>query len=414
MKSLTLLPLATCAGLLACPSAFAQIGGGFQTPGQPVRAQSGQTDRFSNEFNPAIGGVLDTWLRWIDNDAAGADDGLTIELRSAEFTVNTWIDPNTWAWAVLVGEPEEGIEVEEAAAVYQGFGGNSTLRAGRFFVDFGKQMQAHVHDLPTFERPAVLRAYLGDELGGTGVQYDNWFASGDSGAIRYSIGVFDSLAAGHGHGDEEEEEGAAITTAELKEIDELSLTARLTGFHDVGDNGVFQWGVSARALPEFAFDADLEDGTELTSEGNSNHIFGVDLTYGTTSDSGTSGWTFGGEFLMYDGDIAAEVDDNGTPANFADDFLTVVDDDRSGFYVWADHKMSERNSLGVLYSEFEHTEAEAPSESEIVLYYSRNLTEFSRLRFGVSLNDPDEGDESTAFLVQFTNFFGSHAHGVNW
>ncbi|MFT5199933.1 MAG: hypothetical protein ACI87O_002607 [Planctomycetota bacterium] len=28
--------------------------------------------------------------------------------------------------------------------------------------------------------------------------------------------------------------------------------------------------------------------------------------------------------------------------------------------------------------------------------------------------DLDDGDDSTAFLVQFTNFFGSHAHGVNW
>ena len=385
----------------------------METPGQP-RNNSGQTDRFTKEFNPAIGGVIDSWLRWIDPDAAGAEDGVSIELRSAELTFNTWIDPNTWAYAVIVGEPEEGFEVEEAAAIYQGFEGNSSLRAGRFFVDFGKQMQAHVHDLPTFERPAVLREYLGDELGGTGVQYDNWFSSGEKGAIRYSIGVFDSLAEGHGHGEEEGEEGASPTTAELKDIDELSLTARLTGFHDVGENAILQWGISARALPEFAFDADLDDGTELTSEGLSNNILGLDLTYGWTNESGNSGWTFGGEFLMFDGDIGAEVNDNGTPGNLADDFLDVLDDDRSGFYVWADHQMSERNSIGVLFSDFEHPEEGAPSESEIVAYYTRNLTELSRLRFGVSLNDSDEDGETTAFLVQYTNFFGSHAHGLNW
>ena len=76
---------------------------------------------------------------------------------------------------------------------YIGLGGHNTLRAGRFFVDFGKQMQTHVHELRTLERPLVLRTYLGDEVKGDGLQCDHWFARGRKTAVRWSIGAFASL-----------------------------------------------------------------------------------------------------------------------------------------------------------------------------------------------------------------------------
>ncbi|MEZ5974582.1 MAG: hypothetical protein R3E96_06995 [Planctomycetota bacterium] len=143
-------------------------------------------------------------------------------------------------------------------------------------------------------------------------------------------------------------------------------------------------------------------------------MFGADLTYGWNDDTGLKGWTVGGEYLVFQGDIGAEVDDNGTPANFADDTLQVLDSNRSGYYLWAQHAWDQYHSAGLLYSEFEHAEAGSPKDSEIVAWYSRNLTEMSRLRFGVRYADSDESGDSTALLVQFTNFFGSHAHGVNW
>ncbi|MCA9000804.1 MAG: hypothetical protein KDB61_02690 [Planctomycetes bacterium] len=400
------------AGLLCSPT-LAQ-GSGFSTPGMPQRSATGQTDRFSNEFNPAIGGVIDAMLTFLSEEGDG-EEGFDLTLRSFEGTINTWIDPNTWAYAVLVGNEDEALSVEEAAVTYQGFGGNSSVKAGRFFVDFGKQMQAHTHDLATFERPAVLRAYLGEELGGTGFQYDNWFAAGDSGAIRYSIGLYDSLVAGHSHGGHgDEEAGAAQTVEDYQDADQLSYAARITGFHDAGENGVFQWGASLRGLPEFAFDADLEDGTELTREGMANHVLGLDLTYGWGDDSGTRTWTLGGEYLSLSGDIGAEVDDAGTPGVFGDDTLEVLDASRNGYYLWVDRGLDTHNSMGLLYSTFEHAEVGAPKQSELTAYYTRNLTEYSRLRFGVTRTTLDDGNDSTALMVQFTNFFGSHAHGVNW
>ncbi|HRV81247.1 MAG TPA: hypothetical protein P5218_07425, partial [Planctomycetota bacterium] len=234
-------------------------GGAFQTPGMPARSASGQTDRFSSEFNPSLGGVIDSLLTWRSTDGSN-DDGVQIALRSVEATMNAWVDPSTWAYVVVVASPDEGVNVEEAAVNYNGFGGHTSVRAGRFFVDFGKQMQAHEHDLATFERPAVLRAYLGEELGGDGVQFDDWFAAGDEGAIRYSLAIFDSLAPVVGS-------ELDASTSEYKDASNLAYTARLTGFHDAGERGVFQWGLSARGLPDFALDTTLGNGGAVGTQG---------------------------------------------------------------------------------------------------------------------------------------------------
>ena len=167
-----------------------------------------------------------------------------------------------------------------------------------------------------------------------------------------------------------------------------------------------------RHIPEFAFEFEPSD---LEAEGQSNSVIGIDATYGWTNETGDKSWTFGSEFLVNDGDIGAEVDDNGTPAVPGDDSLVLLDDDVSGYYLWADHGWNERENAGVLYSAFEHPEADKPEDTELTLYYSRKLSEFSRVRFAVSALDAGEpGGDQTQFLVQWTNIIGAHGHGVNW
>jgi hypothetical protein len=378
----------------------------FTTPGMPVRAPaagdtSGQTDRFSNTFNPAIGAVLDALFDWVDADSG--EDGFDAEVRSFELSLNGRVDPNWWAYATVVADAEE-IEVEEAAAHYTGFDSNTTLRFGRFFVDFGKQMQAHVHDLPYPDRPGVLDAYLGAELPGVGAEVDHWWATGDASALRASFGLFADLEGGHGHGEDEEGEGVEQTFAERKDLDAFALTARVTQFMDVGERGVFQWGLSARHLPEFGYvdEVNMLEATDL-----SNTVYGLDLTYGLDSEDGLSGWTFGGEYLVQSGDLSA-APDGGLTA------LEVLDGDVSGFYVWGERRFDVKQSAGVLFSSFEHPEAGAPTEDEVTAYYTRYLSEFARLRFAASQLWSDEDGDSTRLLVQLTTYFGPHAHGVNW
>jgi len=383
---------------LSVPEVQAQ-GRGFDSPGASRYFVTGQTNRFTNDFNPAIGVVVDAFADYIDDDAM---DGYGLQLRLVELNASGFVDPDAWAYMALVSEEGEAPEVEEIAINYTGFEGNSTLKVGRFFVDFGKQMQMHIEELRTLERPLPLRSFLGTELGGDGIQYDNWMALGDM-PVRFSLGAFSSLL-----GEEEEEEGAAVpigATSERSDIDELSFTARLTGMTDVGDEGQFQLGLSSRFVPDYSFGfepASLETG------GLSNSVYGFDATYGWVGDTGLERFSAGGEFLMFDGDLAAALDDPTTPTA-----INVVDETANGFYLFADYGWNQVSSAGIQYAMADLPSDPDLSQQEVDVYYTMHLTELRRLRFGVTMSDGDNGD-STRVYVQFTNFFGNHAHGANW
>ena len=397
-------PLRTVAALLAVALPLRAQGTMIESPGMPPGSALGQTDRFSNEFNPALGFVVDALASYFDSDAPG-EDGFDLELRTLELTAAAYVDPRAWAYAVLVGEPEEGVEVEEAAVRYLGLSGNHTLQAGRFFVDFGKQMQAHVHDLRTVDRPAVLREYLGAELAGTGLQYDNWFPAGDVTLVRYSLGVFQSLlAGGHEHGEEEEELVEALNEGR-KDAGDLSWTGRLTALRDVGDRGTLQLGASARWVPAFTYEA---EGLEEVPD-NESWVWGADLTYGWKDETARRSWALGGEYLILDGDIRAGVDDPLSPTE-----ILVEDDSASGFYLFADHGWTPNDHAGVQWSRVELPEEADAELSEYDVYYTRYLTEFQRLRFAVTAADIDAGDDEVRFTIQYTNYIGPHAHGINW
>ena len=398
-----LVPLRTTTRLAG---ASAAQGSPFEAPGQSSYSKLGQTTRFSTDFNPALGFVLDAFADWADPEDAGEDSGFDLAVRLLEFNAAAFVDPNAWAYVVIAAHGEDGaldeIAVEEAAVEYIGFDGNTTVKAGRFFVDFGKQMQAHAEELRTLERPFVLREYLGDELAGDGVQLDWWTPAGDASVVRFSIGAFASLLGeGHAHGDEAADE-PETHVPDRKDVDELSLTARLTGMTDVGANGTLQLGTSLRYVPEFHAEFDT-----LEADGLSNLVYGADLTYGWADDTGQRKLTLGAEALLFSGDLAVEVDDPLVPT-----LLTVVDDDVFGYYGFVDYGWDAQRSAGVQFSQAELPEDPGADASELDFYYTHHLTEYRRVRVGVTLGDGL--DDETRAYVQFTNFFGSHAHGINW
>lgn len=388
-------------------------GGGLSSPGMPVRSAtpreasdaSGQTSGFSSVFNPAFAFVVDTLADYSDDDEG---DGLSLALRSAELSAKSWIDPKAWAYMVAVAE-EEGLSVEEAAIHFKGLGDTHTIRAGRFFADFGKQMQAHVHDLRTVDRPLPLRAYLGSELGGDGVQWDAWTPMGDAGALRWSIGVFASLVP-HEHGEEEGEE-VERHIEDRKDFGDMNFTARLTTLRDIGETTTLQIGASLLAVPEFA--AEFGDLEEV--EGLAQNVVGFDATVGLGADGGPK-WTLGGEYLLVSGDTLLGIDDAGTKDPL-DDSITVDDEGLSGFYVFADYAWDASNSVGVQFAQADVAFADADEgvadAEEIDLYYTRLFSEYHRIRLAVT-QASFEDEDSTRVAIQYTGFVGAHAHGVNW
>ena len=392
------LSAATCLLGLAPPGA-AQASA-LNSPGMPSSGDASQVDRFSSEFNPAFSFVFDFLADYTFSEFD--EDGFDLQLRTGELSVNAWIDPSAWAYATIVYAEDE-VVLEEGAMLYMGLGMDSTVRAGRYFVDFGKQMQAHIHELNTVDRPLVLREYLGAELSGDGLQWDQWFTAGDATAWRYSVGAFASLApGGHAHGETGGVGEPEVADKERREFDELSFTGRLTGFTDLNESSVFQYGASGRFLPSFTVDNAAGDSVT----GLSNTVAGADLTYGWRDETNTKTWTLSGEYLWNIGDLSAE----NAPAGGIDVYNGSV----GGFYTYLDHGWNRYNNVGALWSRATTGEDTRPQTDEYELYYTRHLSEFLRLRLAATHQNSDEFGKATRFTIQLTGFVGAHAHGLNF
>jgi hypothetical protein len=375
-----------------------------QTPPSGA-ADPSQSSRFDTAFNPAISFVVDTFLDHASTSGP-SEDGFDLGLRIFELGAQAWVDPNAWAYVIAAADEEE-VGIEEAAIHYTGLGGNSTLRGGRFFIDFGKQMQLHPHELRTLERPLALRTFLGEEVPGDGLQWDCWTALGDEGALRWSLGGFASLLP-----ESEEDDAVPVASvAERKEGDDLSFSARVTAFRDVGEDGVLQVGTSARTVSDYAFELGASGDVAEELE---NTVFGADVTYGLKDASGLTRWTFGTELLLSTGDVGAEVVDVGGDGDPTNDVLAVVDESRWGGYVFADHAFDARRSVGLQWSWCELPDDAGSDASETEAYYTHSFSEFHRLRFSASAYDDDLGDDSLRFAIQYTAVVGAHGHGVNW
>lgn len=405
------------AALLLSAPTWAQ-GSVFQTPGMPQNqgsyatqgsgADSSQASRFSSVFNPAYSFVIDSIGDYL-NHSGTSRDGTKLELRTMELSAQAWVDPNAWAYFVAASDGDT-LNVEEAAVHYTGFGGHSTIRAGRFFIDFGKQMQTHVHELRTIDRPLALRTFLGDEVKGDGAQWDSWTSIGDKTAVRWSVGVFNDLLP-EASADFDPSLQAERSVEDRKNVEDLNFTARLTGFTDVTDNAVLQVGASARVIPSYA-DTFAPSGNR--EKGLDDTVWGLDATYGWTSDTGLETWTFGGEYVLDTGDTYSTIGDAGTPAVNTDDVVQAVRKSLNGFYVFGDYAWNRENSVGLQFSQVELPESNTPNASETTAYYTHMFSEFQRLRFEVIAFDRDRGEDSMRFAIQYTAFVGAHGHGVNW
>lgn len=351
-----------------------------------------------------VGLVLDTEVRWIDADESD-EDGLELNLRTLELGANGWLTPDAWLYGSLAVHDGE-VELEEAALHYHGLGDDSALRAGRFYLDFGRQMQRHVDELPYPDRPLVLRTYLGDEVAGNGLELAHTVRPSASSELRLSLSAFDSLAPDedHGHGHEGEDE-PEVSAPDRGDLDELSYGLRLTHLVETSDHAAFQWGLSARRVGAFGLG---DEDADLAVEDLANTIYGADVGYGWREGAHGAGWSIGAEWLLASGDLAGEVvDDGGGPE------LEIFDDEVQGHYLWIERLFDHDRAAGILWSVVEPLEDGADDARELVLYHTRHPAENLRLRFAVSHLEHADGDDELALVVQLTSFLGPHSHGTH-
>ena len=135
-----------------------------------------------SEFNPAIGIVGETVFSYRDRNSeeTGSDrpGGWDAFQRSVELNAAATVDPFAMAYVVVnaTADAETGestLGIEEAALETDSLPWNLTLKAGRFFGEFGRLGYIHDHELPFINRPLALDDYIGGESRTDGIQL-NW------------------------------------------------------------------------------------------------------------------------------------------------------------------------------------------------------------------------------------------------
>jgi hypothetical protein len=375
-------------------SSFAQESG-FHEAGSGLSGGLGHSrpDSIFDHPEDSFGLFLDGALTY--------EDELDAQFTSAEAVFQSRFASDWLGFAVLEANDEE-IRLSELAVSYYGLGGNTSLGAGRFFLDFGKQMQTHVHDISTPSRPAVLREYLGEEASGDGVQFDHWAELSGGSTLRFSVAAFDAFEShSHGEGEHEEDDGEHEHGGEIDQ-ESLGFGARLTTTTHLSD-GVLQLGASYRGVPEYTA---LSDEVGIADVGGlSNDLVGLDLTYAWGGHGHGHGdcWSVGGEYLSFSGDLSAG----------EDEVLSLIDVYRSrvsGWYAFADHQYEDDKSYGVMLSAFEHPEAGGEEDLETTLYHTWNLSDATRVRLALVHRDSGDDGDSLAGVLQLTGFFGDHGH----
>src|SRR5262245_28736674 len=121
-------------------------------------------------LNPAIGLVLDGTVEKLGT--AGGN----FNFRSAELGLMASVDPYARMYGFFTGS-NQGVEVEEAAAITTSLPWNLTVKGGRVFADFGRFPKTHVHELPFVNEPLSIDRMVGGESQADGAEVNYLFRS---------------------------------------------------------------------------------------------------------------------------------------------------------------------------------------------------------------------------------------------
>ena len=171
-----------------------------------------------------------------EKNGSARPGGFDVNLRSAEITLQAAIDPFAKGYLVVNGSAdsrgEATLGIEEAAVITTALPGNLTVRAGRFFADFGRLSFRHDHELPFVNRPLVLDNFIGGEARTDGAEL-NWMLP-TAHYVNLAAGVGTQLG-----GD------ALPNVGTFRAANELTFWTHLSSFWELTPNVTLEGGVSA-------------------------------------------------------------------------------------------------------------------------------------------------------------------------
>ena len=328
--------------------------------------------------------AVDGTLGW---RARGGSDRTKAQLRSAELTLNGNIS-EALETHISLHATLRHVELDHLTLAYTDLPGDGSLHFGLMPLRFGSQMHLHVHELSTASRPRVLEEYLGTTLTTSGVHYDSFLMEGQGKSLRLYAGAFGSMHSEH-HGQRHDHSRGD------QELEAVGLSARLVGTGISAGSGDLRLGASWRTLPDYT----LTVRGAAAAAGLSNRIIGLDAEFSPTAAE----WTLGLEYLQMNGDLGGS-DDTGNG------LIDLVAGSRAGWLLSYDRPLSEKTSLGLTLSDFEHLDAGADHETEFAAAWSWQAAGFLRVRLAASQQVSNSEDDVTRIMLQLTGVIGSHDH----
>jgi hypothetical protein len=346
----------------------------------PASAQSGGSTTAtgtSRAFNPAIS-VNGLFLGMLTSREAGEHDHEAeaedehdhahggpeegLQVQEVEVQLTSFVDPYLKADIVLAMHGTEGIELEEGFVTTLGLPAGLTLKAGKFYADFGKHGPLHTHQFPFVDAPLAVAHLLGphplNEVG-IGLSYllpTSWYGEISAQVLNGDNPVFDA------------EDGR-----------DLAYLGHLKNFWDLGESTTLELGGS------YAWGKNHFD--ELS------RLAGADLTikWRPTRQAIYRSLTWQTEYLYAAQDHGADIDKVG------------------GIYTTVQYQFARRwwaqGRYDLLGLPREEEEEERDSRVSALLAFVPS--EFSSLRLQYSYVD-EEGEDGNELFLQFNFTIGSH------
>jgi hypothetical protein len=357
-------------------------------------------------FNPSIGFVGESIFSYNNkgSDKTGSDrpGGFDVFLRSMELDLAAFVDPFARGYAVInaSADPmtgEAALTVEEAAIQTTSLPWNLTLKAGRFFAEYGRLSYIHDHELPFVNRPLALDKYIDGESKTDGMQLN----------YLLPISHYVSLTAGLGtqFGDTPSNAGA------FRDFSALNFWGRASTYFDLTPDVSLETGLSGLwnpATDDRGGALAQPDGSTLTEK--ERRLFGLDLVvrYFPLRNNQFKSLTWGTEVLYSDNRY--DVNPTGTPGNPV--FSSTVGS--LGLYSYLAYKFHRQWAVGFLFDWMESPQNNQAQTFAYSPYITWAISHWNQLRlqYTHTENNPATGlQPNDAVYLQWAWIIGSHAHG---
>ena len=292
---------------------------------------------------------------------------------------------------------ESNATVEEAAIQTTSLPWNLSLKAGRFFGEFGRLSYIHDHELPFVNRPLALDQYVGGESRTDGVQ------------VNYLLPIPHYVSFSAGAGNQFGGDVPPNNVGTFRQGSNVNYWGRLSTSFDLTPDIAFEPGISGLWNPATT---DL-NGVVLQPNGNAftereRRLLDADFTlsYRPLRNNQFQAITWGTELLYSDNRYDVAPPGGGLLPNRAVGSF--------GMYSYLAYKFSREWTVGFLYDFVESPQDNSARTSAYSPYITFALSHWDQLRLQYTYTSPNTATglkPDNAVYLQWAWIIGAHSHG---